>query len=355
VITVDDDYLWDPAATPSGDITPFEDALARYRFSGVPMRERHAVRGLRAVTRTRTVAAWMLAAATVGFVLLVGKSLWLNRPAAPWTLVTETGTVAIQGDASGRTVARAGDVLITDAVGRARLSVGTLGNVYLAPQSEVEVATGVDGTERLVLRRGELHARIWAPPRHFAVTTRSGTVTDLGCVFTMRADSTGVGSLEVWQGAVELTDSMGTIYLAAGTTAPLGGPRGLPYPVQSQPAFRSAARTLASGAEDGAALAVLLADTSVQSTITLWHLVPHVTPTVRVRLLSRIAEVARLSPAMAASAVRVSEGDSLATAMWTTALRPHWSSEPNTAWRRFLVRWGFAKPVALLQQRQTSP
>lgn len=376
-----DDYLWDPTASPSDDIAAFERALAPYRFSGSAMRDAHpassvfaAHRGLFArlatgvssvighafwltppFARVRVAFAWSLTAVAAGFVLLVGNSLWFNRPTTPWSITAESGTVAIQGDPSGRMTARAGDVLVTDADGRARLSVGTLGNVYLAPQSEVEVVAGEGGTERLVLRRGELHARIWATPRRFVVTTRSGTATDLGCVFTMRADTAGVGSIDVWQGAVELTGTTGLLYVAAGTSAPMGGAPGVPYPVRSGPAFRAASLTLASGVDDAAALAVLLADTSAQATTTLWHLLPRVTPTTRAVLVSRIAQVADLPPDATAMAQRVTDGDASAMAVWETTLKPQWSSEPNTAWRRFLVRWGFAKPVALLQLLRPTP
>lgn len=339
-----DDYLWDPATEPDDTIVALERALKAYRHSAVPMR------ALRRRSRAKLAIRGAGIAVAASVVLVVGHTLWLNRPMAPWSLAAESGNVGIQGDAAGRMVVQAGDVLVTDAAGRARLRVGSIGDVYLSPESEVEITAGDGGAEQLLLHRGELHARIWAPPRRFAVATRWATAIDLGCVFTIRADSTGNGSLEVYQGAVELAGDSGAIYLAAGTAAQMGIVPGVPWPIGSAAAFRAAALALASGADDRGALEVLLADTTARATITLWHLLPRVDVPTRAALVSRIAQVASFSPDVAAMADRVAQGDVAAMAAWESALRPQWSSEPDTAWRRFLVRWRLAKPIALLQQ-----
>ena len=51
-----------------------------------------------------------------------------------------------------------------------RCSAGEIGRVDLFPDSEV-LASG--GPKRWSLKRGQLHAFIWAPPREFVVDTPS--------------------------------------------------------------------------------------------------------------------------------------------------------------------------------------
>ena len=48
----------------------------------------------------------------------------------------------------------------------------------------------------LALARGEIRAKISAPPRLFFVDTPSGTAVDLGCEYTLQTDEDGTGMLQ---------------------------------------------------------------------------------------------------------------------------------------------------------------
>ena len=54
----------------------------------------------------------------------------------------------------------------------------------------------------MALDRGEIRARIWAPPRLFFVNTPSATAIDLGCAYTLQVDDRGWGKVRVETGWV---------------------------------------------------------------------------------------------------------------------------------------------------------
>lgn len=351
-----DDYLWDPAAPPDERIAALERALEPYRCRADADHDaalarlydaaRHPSRRRAAVRRALLLAAAALAA--VG----LGTTLWLDRAAAPWSVALQDGGAALSGRAvTADARMRPGDVLATDASGRARLAVGRIGQVWLAPGSELELVDAGEASHRLALRRGEIHARIWAPPRFFVVDTRWAAAVDLGCIYTLRVDDDGSGSLAVLQGAVELRAPDGaTVYVAAGTKAHLGpGGPGVPWPLGSDSAFRGAAESLAAGSEDAAALATLLAAPDAQATITLWHLLPRVEHDTRAALVRRIAELVAPPPGVRIEDVVALDADALRA--WQSVLSAHWSSEPDTRWRRLLLRLGIAKPAAVLHMQ----
>lgn len=348
-----DEYLWDPAAPPDERIAALERALEPYRYRpgadhDAALARLHDAARHPSRRRTGVRRAMLLAAAALAAIGL-GTRLWVSRAAVPWSVAVQDGSAMLDGRAvTGGARMRPGDVLATDAAGRARLAVGRIGRVWLGPGSELELVDAGEAGHRLALRRGEIHARIWAPPRFFVVDTRWATAVDLGCIYTLRVDDDGRGSLAVLQGAVELrAPDGGSVLVAAGTSARLdaAGP-GVPWPLASDSAFRAAAESLAAGSEDAAALATLLAAQDAQATITLWHLLPRVQADTRAALVRRIAELAAPPPGVRIQDVVALDPDALRA--WQSALSAHWSSEPNTRWRRLLLRLGIAKPAALL-------
>jgi hypothetical protein len=163
-----EDYLWDRSGPPDPDIERLEVELGslRYRFG----------RNQPGARRQRAPGAWLAAAAAV--LLAAGALLFrsASAPAAPtaWRM----GNLAVlQGQ-----VLRTGDLGVT-------LESEPVGRVELGPGSELRAAT----SRHLELRRGRLHAFIWAPPREFVVETASAQAVDLGCEYTLDVDGAGNG------------------------------------------------------------------------------------------------------------------------------------------------------------------
>jgi len=67
----------------------------------------------------------------------------------------------------GQAAFRLGQWLETDAVSRARVVVGAIGDVTVDPNSRLRLTGVAEANHRLELQRGSLRAFIYAPPRLF--------------------------------------------------------------------------------------------------------------------------------------------------------------------------------------------
>src|SRR5271154_512511 len=92
---------------------------------------------------------------------------------------------------------QAGEWIETDSKSRTTVRIGEIGFVEIEPGSRVRVVTARPGEHRLALARGEIRAKISAPPRLFFVDTASGTAIDLGCEYVLSDDELGLGLLQV--------------------------------------------------------------------------------------------------------------------------------------------------------------
>jgi hypothetical protein len=346
-VTRPTDYLWDPASEPVPEILELETALRPYRFELKPLEFRGASRW-----RTVRIAA-ALVAASVSFLIAGAWLAWRLSQPTPWTVETLAGSPSVErGADEAHNHLAAGARVKTDQQSVARVAVGSIGVADLAPNTEVAVLRDDAGEHRLALRYGTIHARIWARPRFFVVETPFVTAVDLGCIYTMRVDREGAGMLAVGYGEVELASAGRRSLVTAGTAARMDavtGP-GIPYPVMSSPAFQSAVAAADAGKLERPSLDIILRESDIRSTITLWHLMPRVDPVMRGQIYDRLAALSP-PPSGVGRAAAVSL-DSSALARWETSLRPAWHSEPHDWWDRLLVRVGVRKPALLLRVRE---
>src|SRR5207253_616222 len=116
-----------------------------------------------------------------------------------WQVSHLEGAAKLGGqDAAISMAVRAGQTVRTSAGSELSLQADEVGKVDLGPDSEMRAANN----KRLSLRRGELHAFIWARPREFVVDTPSARAVDLGCEYTVTVDESGDGLLRVQWGWV---------------------------------------------------------------------------------------------------------------------------------------------------------
>ena len=333
------DYLWDPQTSVADpQVAALERALARFRLETAT----HAPVLSVAPARWRRLRAPAAAAA----VLVAGITTLLLRP-AQWSVRAEGVVTVANAPVTSSTRLHAGESLVTGEGSSARVKVGSIGEVQLGAGSVIRLESAGATGHRFTLEKGEVHARIWAKPRFFEVATARVRAIDLGCVYTLRVDERGAGSLEVYYGAVELVDPLGTTFVPAGNAAGTDSSgRSVPWPLTSTRAFQSAAKALSSGARDSLALAALLGGADVRATITLLHLLPRVDPSFREPITTRLA--ALVPPPTDVAIQRVLALDAGARSAWEAVLRPHWAAEPENAWRKFLIKWRMAKPRAVL-------
>jgi hypothetical protein len=291
---VSGDYLWDGSGEPDPEVLRLEAALGRLRGTRPPP-ELPARPSGRAFPPGRWTALAAAAAVALALVPVVGRSpvpetgaaaagwglAWLEGPSWPEARVVREGRLAV------------GEWIDTRA-GRARLSVGDVGEVELEPATRVGLLDAGQRSHRLSLARGVMHATIWAPPRRFLVDTPSAVAVDLGCRYTLEVRDDGTGVLRVEAGWVGFEHGQTRALVPAGAVCDTGrgtGP-GTPHYEDASPAFSAALDVIDFGEAGDArrtALDVVLAGARERDALSLWHLVSRLAEGERSRVHDRLA------------------------------------------------------------------
>ncbi len=223
-------------------------------------------------------------------ILAVGAVVFwqVNRP-APYE-------VSRLDAASGAGRMSIGEWIETDATSRARIKIGEIGTLDIAPNTRMQLLAAQPAEHRLKLARGFISAQILSPPRLFFVETPSSTVVDLGCAYTMEVDEAGVGQLRVTSGWASLEWNKVESLVPAGASCPTR-----PEVGPGTPAFDDASDRLRQAllefdyANGGSrAVDVVLAESRQRDTLTLWHLLSRVEPDERPRIFDRMVAITPL-------------------------------------------------------------
>ena len=274
-----DDYLWDPSGPPDAEVQRLERLLGRLRSApqvpALPDMVRDTVRLTPGPTYSIRFLVPALAAAAA-IVMMVGLMWQANRNAPSWEVASIHGQPRIGSTPlSGAGRLSVGQTLSTDQSSRARMEVGSIGQVTVDTDTRVRLVETRDTRHQLALERGTLHAFIVAPPGQFIVDTPSATAIDLGCVYDLFVDEDGSGLLTVVAGWVAFEDNGRESFVPAGASARTdrsNGP-GTPRYNDAEPAFREALDEIdysRTGATKGNPLRVVLERARPRDAMTLW-------------------------------------------------------------------------------------
>jgi putative zinc finger protein/FecR-like protein len=236
---------------------------------------------------------WQLALAMLAILSLAIIVSWnLYRREAQWELVRIHGTPVVDARPV-HDVLRigAGEWIETNSSSSATVNLGKIGSVEIAPSTRLLIVTARRSQNRLLLKRGQIHAKISAPPKLFLVDTAAGTAVDLGCEYSLHTDERGLGLLQVTQGWVSFQWKGIESLVPAGAscrTRPQAGP-GAPYFDDASASFKEALEDFASAGFKGTWLYSILADARVRDTLTLWHLLSRVEFHDREQIYARVA------------------------------------------------------------------
>jgi hypothetical protein len=244
-----DAYLWDPAAPPSAEVEAIEGCLAPARFEVVR-------KPLRLTAATSSRVPWFgrrlrfaLALSLMFTVIVAGAATFLwwrsNWPAgASWK-------VAIERPSSGatepvRTQLRLDEPLHLDATASAQVSIARIGSMHVEPGSAITLVESSSRRHRVMLDRGAVSVRVWAPPGRFSFNTPAGLVLDMGCIFDLKVDEAGVARVQVKTGWVELENGWGETLVPAGASSLMSAAMrpGVPVFDDASAEFSSSVRAL---------------------------------------------------------------------------------------------------------------
>jgi hypothetical protein len=146
--------------------------------------------------------------------------------------------------------------LALDARTSAQVEIARIGAMEVAPGSALTLTQTTASRHRVVLDRGDVRVRVWAPPGRFAIRTPAGEVIDLGCIFDLSVDAAGVTDLHVATGWVQLANFHGESLLPAGTSATMTREARPAVPVydDAPPEFERAVRSFERTADDASGM-----------------------------------------------------------------------------------------------------
>jgi predicted anti-sigma-YlaC factor YlaD len=275
-------------------------------------------------------AAWKIACC-IGIVL-TAAGLWrwnaTRSPAVAWQIAAIAGMPQINTRGfSGQSTLQVGEWLETDASARAKVSVGKIGEVDVAPNSRIRLINASATDHRLELARGTMSALIWAPPRLFFVNTPSAVAVDLGCAYTLNVDDDGNGTLHVTSGYVALQHAGRETIISAGqmcTTRRDAGP-GTPFVEDAPAALRRALdRFDFEHAPD--ALAEILTEARTADSLTLFRLLERGTAIARGEIFDVLAR--DHPPPAAVTKAGIIDGNKTMLAAWSADLGVRGFSNP---------------------------
>ena len=234
---------------------------------------------------------WLHASALAAIVILAMSAvvLWqIDRP-APYDVVRLDAATAVDR-------VLIGEWIETDAASRARIKIGEIGTVDIAPNTRMQLLVARPNEHRLNLARGSISAQIVAAPRLFFVETASSTVVDLGCAYTMEVDEAGAGLLRVTSGWASLESDKLESFVPAGASCPTRpevGPGTPAFDDASEP-LRQALLEFDYSGGGRRAVDVVLAEARQRDTLTLWHLLSRLEPDERPRVFDRMVALTPL-------------------------------------------------------------
>lgn len=246
-------YLWDPGADPDLEVQSLERRLASARFDQSSRPLALPPHPWRRRPPFRASAALVAAAAAVAVIVVGATAYWSWRwswtAGAPWTARIDNSA-----DGSGTTTALAVDkpLVLTD-TRSARIDIARIGTMNVSPGSALTLAETMSTRHRVLLDRGSVGVRIWAPPGLFAFRTPAGSIRDLGCIFDLTVDPDGTSRVRVDTGWVQMDNDFGESLVPAGAAAEMKRllRPGVPIYLDASDTFAAAVRA----AQDGGDLA----------------------------------------------------------------------------------------------------
>ncbi len=333
------DYLWDGSGQPDPEIQRLEATLRPLRGARPapelrPRRPRPAF----------SSGGWRALAAAAAVVLALAAVIAGDRrpePPAGWPVAWLEGASWPQARVVREARLAVGEWIDTRE-GRARLSVGEIGEVQLEPATRVGLVDAGDRSHRLSLAHGVMHATIWAPPGQFLVDTPSAVAVDLGCRYTLEVADDGSGLLRVEAGWVgfESRGLQSLVPAGAACATRRGVGPGTPYYETAPVALRQALAVIDFGSDPGARRAALDAARAAareRDALSLWHLLSRLEGPERGRVHDRLAVL--VPPPVEVTREGILRGDRAMLDLWWDEL----GLGSAGFWRDWTARWSDPK------------
>lgn len=186
-----------------------------------------------------------------------------------------------------------GEKLTTDEQSSARLKVGSIGEIDIEPKTEIQISETESFEYNLILHKGKLSARTWAPPKLFSIKTPSSNIKDLGCLYYISVDKNLTTLLSVKSGWVLMENGIKKSILPAGTSCYSDTAKGIgtPFSDSASETFKQALHKIDFENANPNEFEVVIQESRREDLISLFHLILRGDKLVREKVFNRIAEL----------------------------------------------------------------
>ena len=233
-----------------------------------------------------------------------------HSPAAFWSVEKISGQPVIESKVlTNDGIIKIGEKLFTDFDSRARLKVGTVGEIDVEPQSEVQIVETASSEHMLILSRGKLNARTWVVPKFFSIKTPSAEVIDLGCSYSLSVNDKSSTFLQVTSGWVLLENNKRKSLTPAGAScySDISKGPGIPYANDASASFKESLSKLDIESNDIPDLQKVLIESRRGDLISLFHLIKYMDGESRGLIFDRMSYLFRIPQRI--SRERIINGD----------------------------------------------
>lgn len=308
-------YLWDRSGEPDPEIVRFEKTLCRFRYEPKASK-------FKEISAPVHRYVWALAAAAI---FVIGAVV-----AIP--VATRGKVTAWQKDGERL---RAGQWIETGTKDGVTIEAAATGEVVVEPRSRLRLVASGKDQQRFDLRRGTIHALIWAPPGRFVVDTPSAKTVDLGCRYTLQISDNGEGLLNVETGWVAFEWRKRESFIPAGAacvTRPGKGP-GTPWFDDASGVLKEAVRKF-DQTGDEQMLKVVLSSARDRDALTLWHLLSRTHGYQRGEVFDRFEHAVKLPAAVTRAAILAGNSEAMDAAWNALELgSTEWWRDWKAKWR----------------------
>jgi len=192
-----------------------------------------------------------------------------------------------------------------------RVDAPSIGTIDVAPHTTVQLVQSRPDRYLLDLREGSIHARTSSPPGVFVVNTPKASATDLGCEYTLSVQPSGIGTLHVAAGWVDLRYGFMQSLVPANAHSTIDAEGNPSAPVFDDAPFRVSDP-----------LDVILRNARKKDAFTLLNLLPRAANAdQRVRIYDRLNALVPAPPNITREAVRDRWTTGTADAWWPPVLK----------------------------------
>lgn len=247
--------------------------------------------------------------------VIVALMYFSKTPTTFWQIETLKGNpIAGNQQLNNGGVLPNGVWLKTDATSEAVLKSGVIGDIDIAPESEIKLVGTSNNEYKLYLKSGKISARTWSPPDFFKIEIPSVEIIDLGCAFTIEAGKDNSSKLYVSSGWVALKSGKEKFIVPAGMICETNanGQTDIPYFVNTSSVFKDELVQYDSGRSD--VLEKLLLNAKYSDKVSLWYLLKSVDPDEKKMIYDKLAEF--VTPPENVNYIGIMNGDNAMFLSW---------------------------------------